>query len=524
MSVDNIVDEQQKSNGKWTDKDQSVLDNLVNPDARKEIRFNFDGSYERQLLGHILTDLEFSLYASELIKPGNFTEAKHRAICSVAFDYLREYQQLPSKPTIYQYLRKRHKNEVEHTLLTSEVDCIIRFFLDANSKDESLRRMAGFARWNATINFFEKTFSSAPENYVGDELWNKADENWQQIMNISPGTDAGPMGLKELISEADRDFKWYVEDWMPMGTLKILSGAGKYGKTTFLVGGLGDAFYTGQFMGLDAEPGLPTLWLDFDSNPLWHDGQMFKDALAGYDVEAMHSKFNFYSKAIPKGEPGNLPAYLTTRWLNKKLADCEENWGAKGVVIIDSLRPAFIQTPNLESGWDVDPTAVGRLVRPYVDVSRETGWALIFIHHDNRAGTFQGSAELQCACDSMDHFTKFNEKDFRELETFGRRVSHTRRVLQFRDGKYYPSSSAEHKEQKTAENKNLAANRIIEVLKEHPGLTSKDGICEFVDAPRNIVRSILDRYENAGVIEKVNTCFALAEDYEEKQKLLFATE
>jgi hypothetical protein len=103
--------------------------------------------------------------------------------------------------------------------------------------------------------------------------------------------------------------------------------------------------------------------------------------------------------------PKKLPPAVTGDWLRQYM-ERNKLLGQKGVVFLDSAFAAF--NALFASGkrvWENTGSDVRAALTPLAEVARETGWAIVIIHHDNKEGDTTGSGQWEGAVDYVWHYT-----------------------------------------------------------------------------------------------------------------------
>jgi len=445
---------------------ESRVATLIDPDASDKAQFTDMKDFQRAILSTIIMDRETLVWARNLIKPEYFANLDHRTICRLAFHYFDKYDNIPSEVFLLNELELVIKDRAKalHAQVEAKVvrDC---FHPGLDGQQVICDRIAAFARMEALRLAFLKSWDILGQGYHSPENWKQCQEEIEKVFAIRAPTSTTIVARNwpEIVAIAREGFDWFIKDYLPVGTVKMISGMGKDGKTTFVAGTVVDCIYDASTMGLPARS-EPTVWLDFDDNPLWHPVEMMLTAIGDREQQPFCEKFRMFSGQFESGTASSLPPYLTVEWLQEC---CLANIGEKGgLIVLDSFRPAFMRQSKLEAGWDKDPHLVGNLLRPFVQWCHKNGRTMVIIHHDNRAGKYAGSNEFINAVDSMDHFERVDEHrdDLRILRTIGGRgVPLSKRLLRFEDGLYYLTNETEAEAKRTTGNSSRLAHLLVEV-------------------------------------------------------------
>jgi hypothetical protein len=140
---------------------------------------------------------------------------------------------------------------------------------------------------------------------------------------------------------------------------------------------------------------VPVVYLDFE-NP---DDYVKNNLLQMMPEQGYQSVRRFLRV------PRTLPSALTGDWLLRFLEHNGLTEHQSGVIFIDSARRAFNGLfPNV-SNWENNASEVDRCMQPLLKVARETNFAVVVIHHDNKSGDSAGSVDWEAICDFVWHYT-----------------------------------------------------------------------------------------------------------------------
>jgi hypothetical protein len=158
------------------------------------------------------------------------------------------------------------------------------------------------------------------------------------------------------------------------GRVTLLAAAPKAGKSTILSQAV-SAYSTGEpFLGQPVGDAGLTLWYTIDE-PLADTARRFAAFNAKPDVIVVC--------ALPPSA--------------KEMSSAVREYDAR-VVVVDVLGE-LMAAANLENDRDALPMAA--FLRPYVDVARASGAALVLLHHTNKAGEYRGTTQLGGSVDGI---------------------------------------------------------------------------------------------------------------------------
>ena len=112
-----------------------------------------------------------------------------------------------------------------------------------------------------------------------------------------------------------------------------------------------------------------------------------------------------------------MPSALTPEWL-KKITEKYRLAEQTGLLIVDSGRAAFNGLFSDVPNWENSQGPVRSALEPLQKFARESGWAVVVIHHDNKSGGFSGSSDWEAVPDYIWRLER--SKEGRKLKMRGR--------------------------------------------------------------------------------------------------------
>ncbi len=181
---------------------------------------------------------------------------------------------------------------------------------------------------------------------------------------------------------------WLIKDRLEFGGVTMLAAAPKGGKST-LVMALYAAIAKGtDFFGLQVQR-VPILNIDAENRPRFRVERF--DRASGYDDGDADS---YYLR------PRSIPDPLTEGYLERAIAAAVKKTGhAKGLVIIDTLRSAFVGGKHFN---ERDANSMARLLGGLRKCAERSGWAFLILHHTaKKTATFYGSVAIAGSVDYL---------------------------------------------------------------------------------------------------------------------------
>jgi energy-coupling factor transporter ATP-binding protein EcfA2 len=215
----------------------------------------------------------------------------------------------------------------------------------------------------------------------------------------------------EFFEMAEQDERtWLLDRWICEGSLHLFAGQKKIGKSTLLHSMIG-SLMTGQdwFEEIGCQQ-APVVYLDFE-NPADYVKSNLLQMMPRQDYEPVRKWLR-----VPK----SLPSALTGEWLMRFLDHNNLTAYSSGVIFIDSARRAFNGLFPDVSNWENNASEVSRCMQPMLKIARDTNFAVVIIHHDNKSNDSAGSVDWEAVSDFVWHYT----------------ASGTDRILSSKHGRY----------------------------------------------------------------------------------------
>jgi len=391
-----------------TPEEIRILDGLQNPDDGRNTEFHWGEDFQRHVLSAMLHDKVIMEQAGTLVKSGYFTKEVHQLVCKIAVEYWSRYESLPDNWWIAQEIDEQtsRKTEEQRNHYQVEFNAVYHYYKPGvESREAILAKLTEFAKVQMTKAAFTKHLDALKDGKFVFADTIKTLEAVQQLGSATATDCYDLVGFRDYAESIKRTY--LVDDWLLAGSLTLFAGQQKLGKSTVMFSLVGALLGGDEWLGKFAVKQSPVLYLDFE-NPADYVWENLVEYLPADRLE----EISYLFKA-----PKALPPALAGDWL-KKISDKHRLADQIGLLVVDSGRAAFnglfADVPN----WENSQGPVRSALEPLQQFARESGWAVIVIHHDNKSGGFSGSSDWEAVPDYIWRLEK--SKDGRKLAMRGR--------------------------------------------------------------------------------------------------------
>lgn len=219
-----------------------------------------------------------------------------------------------------------------------------------------------------------------PENY--------AEVAYAQIQAKIKEEESSVEGWDQMIAlAAEEKTDWIVDGLLDAGTLTVLSGLPYCGKTTLMFTMIVNVILGREFLNKKTQS-VPVCLVNADMNlNRIIVGKIQKVYPEDEDIMALRDKFfcvNKFDTENPIETLGNFKSIIEQKIGHE---------APKGIFIVDTLRSAFLVGKEGQS--ENDSTTMTGILKPLRQLARETGWAIVLLHHNNKGtDSYAGSAAI----------------------------------------------------------------------------------------------------------------------------------
>lgn len=385
-----------------------ILDGLQNPDDGWNTEFHWGEEFQRHVLSSILHDEVVMDQAVAVVKSGYFTNEVHQLVHKIATEYWSRYESLADQWWIAQEIDEQIslKPEKVRNHFHVEFNAVHHYYKPGvESRKAILAKLIDFAKVQATKEAFTTHLAAMKE---GKFAFSDTIKKLESVQQLGSGTDTECFDLVEYRDFAESIKRAYlVDEWLLAGSLTVFAGQQKLGKSTLMFALVGALLGGDRWLDKFDVTQSPVLYLDFE-NPADYVWENLVEYLPIDRLDKIGHLFK---------TPKAMPSALTAEWL-KKITEKHQLADQKGLLIVDSGRAAFnglfADVPN----WENSQGPVRSALEPLQKFARESGWAVVVIHHDNKSGGFSGSSDWEAVPDYIWRLER--SKDGRKLKMRGR--------------------------------------------------------------------------------------------------------
>ena len=181
--------------------------------AQPSSKFSWDETFQRKLLGMLLTDHFMLIQAIDKIKPEYFSNEAHVNICRILTRYFNERKSSPEKWIIEQELKSQLKDRDTSVILhnMAELECVYEYYVPGlEVRDYLVEKVTYFAKVQAVKIAFGKSLEKMNESPEDEKTWSFVYEQMRQAMMIEKSYEPGVeyfMNLDAMFQKMDDVFE-----------------------------------------------------------------------------------------------------------------------------------------------------------------------------------------------------------------------------------------------------------------------------------------------------------------------------
>lgn len=165
---------------------------LVDPDAEKESQYAWDEEFQRHVVALLTCDRQFLLQSLDLVRPGYFTHKAHQKICSVVFNFFKQYRTLPRKEFIVQEIKTDLKDNKNLPYFLAELNVVTDYFRPGlEARDYLQNKIVCFAKIQAVKAAFHESLKEIGKAPESDKTWDKVYNLMRDAMTTQQNFEIG---------------------------------------------------------------------------------------------------------------------------------------------------------------------------------------------------------------------------------------------------------------------------------------------------------------------------------------------
>lgn len=195
-----------------TPEEQAKLELLTDPDITKT-KFAWDETFQKKLLGMLLTDLFMLVQSVDKIKPIYFSSEVHVTICSLLFEYFTKHRTMPEKFILHQELQDKLKDREKAIQIyyAGELNTLYEYYVPGlDTREYLLDKITYFAKVQAIKVAFHNCLEKMNEAPEDEKTWGFVYEEMRQAMTIDRHYEPGLeyfINIQEMFNRMDKRYE-----------------------------------------------------------------------------------------------------------------------------------------------------------------------------------------------------------------------------------------------------------------------------------------------------------------------------
>lgn len=189
-----------------TPEEQAKLDSFNEEESTATTKFSWDDTFQRKLLGMLLTDHYMLVQALDKIKPEYFSNDAHVLISKILLNYFQKNKAIPEKFILEQEIKDKLKDSEDSTLVhyISELGCVYDYYLPGlDTREYLIDKVTYFAKVQSIKIAFHSSLEKMQEAPEDEKTWNYIYDKMRSAMLIDRTYEPG----LEYFSQIDEMFK-----------------------------------------------------------------------------------------------------------------------------------------------------------------------------------------------------------------------------------------------------------------------------------------------------------------------------
>lgn len=195
-----------------TPEEQAKLELLTDPDVTKT-KFAWDETFQKKLLGMLLTDHFMLVQSVDKIKPIYFSSEAHVTICGLLFEYFAKHHTIPERFILHQELQDKLKDREKAIQIyyTGELHTLYEYYVPGlDTREYLLDKVTYFAKVQAIKVAFHNCLEKMNEAPEDEKTWGFVYEEMRQAMTIDRHYEPGLeyfINIQEMFNRMDKRYE-----------------------------------------------------------------------------------------------------------------------------------------------------------------------------------------------------------------------------------------------------------------------------------------------------------------------------
>lgn len=163
-------------------------------EPESKAKFTWDDTFQRQLLGMLLSDSYMLIQALDKVKPEYFSNESHVQICKILFKHFESRKAIPEKWILEQELKELSKNRDANVQIfyLTELRSLYDYYIPGiDTREYLIDKITYFAKVQAIKIAFHTSLEKLQEAPEEERTWNFVYEQMRQAMLIDRNYEPG---------------------------------------------------------------------------------------------------------------------------------------------------------------------------------------------------------------------------------------------------------------------------------------------------------------------------------------------
>lgn len=177
-----------------TPEEQAKLDDLSEEEEVVSVKFSWDNTFQRKLLGMLLTDNYMLVQALDKLKPEYFSNDAHVLICKILMFYFTKNKSIPEKFILEQELKDKLKDSDDNVVLhfLAELNCVYDYYVPGvETREYLIEKVTYFAKVQSVKIAFHASLEKMQEAPEDEKTWSFIYDKMRSAMLVDRSYEPG---------------------------------------------------------------------------------------------------------------------------------------------------------------------------------------------------------------------------------------------------------------------------------------------------------------------------------------------